>query len=111
MIMFRLILLLLVSMSLQAVADIPRTQSGKPDLSGIYDTGTLTPTQRPEFLGKNESIHPIVARFLNWFFSVASELAIYSDSDPDREAPEAGGDGNNIGIIRFIYLTPEVTVL
>ena len=35
-----------------AVADIKRTPSGHPDLSGVYDTATLTPTQRPEWLGE-----------------------------------------------------------
>jgi len=34
-----------------ADADVKRTASGKPDLSGVYDTGTLTPTQRPEWMG------------------------------------------------------------
>ncbi len=28
---------------------------------------------------------------------MASEWAVYGDSDPDREAPPTGGDGNNIG--------------
>ena len=31
--------------------DIPRTASGRPDLSGSYDTATLTPLQRPERYG------------------------------------------------------------
>ena len=31
-------------------AEIKRTATGKPDFSGVYDTGTLTPLQRPEFL-------------------------------------------------------------
>ncbi|MFT6643255.1 MAG: hypothetical protein ACJAX5_000882 [Patiriisocius sp.] len=88
--------LLLMLLNFQAAADIPRTPSGKPDLSGIYDTGTLTPTQRPEWLGEIEYLYPWVAQFLNWTFSVASDWAIGSDSDPDREAPEAGGDGNNM---------------
>jgi hypothetical protein len=84
-------------MSLSVNADIPRTSSGKPDLSGIYDTGTLTPTQRPEWLEEAEFLYPFVADFLNWTFSVASEWAIGSDSDPDREAPQDGGDGSNVG--------------
>ena len=88
-------LIMLVVMSFQASADIQRTASGKPDLSGIYDTGTLTPTQRPEWLGETEYLYPWVAELLNWTFTVASKWLIGSDSDPDREAPEAGGDGNN----------------
>ena len=31
--------------------DIPRTTTGKPDLSGTYDTATLTPLERPEVFG------------------------------------------------------------
>ena len=77
-------------------ADIKRTPSGKPDLSGVYDTGTLTPTQRPGWLGETEYLYPFVARFLNWVIGVASEWAIYDESDPDREAPPEGGDGNNL---------------
>ncbi|HJL51194.1 MAG TPA: hypothetical protein QF695_01010 [Arenicellales bacterium] len=95
MIKFLQFLLLLTALNIQAVADIPRTSSGKPDLSGVYDTGTLTPTERPEWLNNNEYLYPFVARALNWFFSVASEWVIWSDSDPDREAPEAGGEGTN----------------
>ena len=86
---------LILSASLSAVADIKRTPSGKPDLSGTYDTGILTPTERPEWLGETEYLYLWVADTLNWVFSVASEWAISDDSDPDREAPPAGGDGNN----------------
>ena len=88
-------LLLAAFLSVQATADIKRTQSGKPDLSGVYDTGTLTPTERPEWLGETEYLHPWAANFLNWTFSVASDYVSYGDSDPDREAPPAGGDGQN----------------
>ncbi len=89
------ILPLVILLSFQTLADIPRTLSGKPDMSGVYDTGTLTPTERPEWLGETEYLYPWVARFLNWIFKITSNWAIYRDSDPDREAPEAGGDGNN----------------
>ncbi len=91
------ILLLAALLTMQAMADIKRTQSGKPDLSGVYDTGTLTPTERPEWLGETENIYPWVAKVLNWTFEVASQWAVYGDSDPDREAPPTGGDGNNLG--------------
>lgn len=90
-----IIVLLAASLSLSAVADIKRTPSGKPDLSGVYDTGILTPTERPEWLGEVEYLYPWVADFLNWAFSVASQWAISNESDPDREAPPSGGDGNN----------------
>ena len=32
-------------------SDIPRTPDGRPDLSGTYDTATLTPVQRPAKFG------------------------------------------------------------
>lgn len=86
---------LFTSLLMTANADIKRTPSGKPDLSGVYDTATLTPTQRPEWLGNTESLYPWFANFLNWAFQTVSEWAIYNDSDPDREAPPEGGDGNN----------------
>ncbi|MEZ5552313.1 MAG: hypothetical protein R3E82_15620 [Pseudomonadales bacterium] len=78
-------------------AEIRRTASGTPDLTGVYDTGTLTPTQRPEWLGETEYLYPWVASALNWVFGIASDWALTDESDPDREAPPAGGDGNNIG--------------
>ena len=96
--MFRLqipALFFAIVLSFQSIADIPRTSSGKPDLSGVYGTAILTPTERPEWLGETEYLYPWVARFLNWVFQVTAEWAINRDSDPDREAPESGGDGNN----------------
>ena len=95
-----------------AAADIKRTPSGHPDLSGVYDTGTLTPTQRPEWLGETEYLYPWFARFINWAFDVASDWAATSESDPDREAPPEGGDGNNtagaggVGGYNLFYIDP-----
>ena len=37
--------------ALNAAADVPRTSSGKPDFTGVYDTGTLTPLNRPKEFG------------------------------------------------------------
>ncbi len=85
----------LALLTLPMTADIKRTPSGKPDLSGIYDTGTLTPTQRPEWLGETEYLYTWFAKWLNWVFGIVSDWAITDESDPDREAPPAGGDGNN----------------
>jgi hypothetical protein len=76
-------------------AEIKRTATGKPDFSGVYDTGTLTPLQRPEFLGETEYLYPWFADLLNWAAGLAIEWASESESDPDREAPPAGGDGDN----------------
>ena len=80
-----------------AVADIKRAASGKPDLSGTYDTGTLTPAQRPAWLGSTEHLYPFVARFLNWSAAIAADLAATGFSEGDRGAPPEGGDGPNAG--------------
>lgn len=78
-----------------ALAEIKRTASGKPDLSGVYDTATLTPTERPQWLGEVEYLYPWFANGLNKVIGVVSQWAISNESDPDREAPPVGGDGNN----------------
>ena len=43
---------------------IKRLPSGKPDFSGVYDTGTMTLEERPGVLGELESIYPWVANLL-----------------------------------------------
>ncbi len=75
-------------------AEIKRTASGKPDLSGTYDTGTLTPLNRPEEFGEHqfmtkEQADAVIAR-TKAVFDFANR-----ESDPDRGAPVKGGDGNN----------------
>ena len=99
MLIFRqfLVVFAAAALSLSATADIKRTASGKPDLTGVYDTGILTPTERPEWLGETEYLYPWIASTLNWVFEVASQWAITDESDPDREAPPSGGDGRNAG--------------
>ena len=42
----------LAPMAAAQTGDISRTPSGRPDLSGTYDVGTLTPMQRPTALGE-----------------------------------------------------------
>lgn len=77
-----------------AVGDIKRTSSGKPDFSGVYDSGTLTPLNRPaqyadrEFMTKEEAQG--AAGLIQGFLAVAGQA-----SDPERGAPIDGGDGNN----------------
>jgi hypothetical protein len=76
-----------------ANADIPRTASGKPDLSGTYDAATLTPLVRPRAFGDNlyltqEEADKMAA-------AEAERMAASGQSsDPDREAPPEGGDGS-----------------
>ncbi len=90
------LVLLLWCLSTTAMADVKRTPAGHPDLSGVYDTGILTPTQRPEWLGETEYLYPWVANVLNWLFGKAQQWFVYAESDPDREAPPTGGDGRNV---------------
>lgn len=46
--------LLIACLVVSAHAEIKRTPSGKPDFSGVYDIGTLTPLNRPEAFGDNK---------------------------------------------------------
>ena len=71
----------------------PRTPSGKPDFNGHYDISTLTPFERPTSFGdrlflNEEEIGALRDREMG-IRARDAEL-----SDPDREAPEEGG---NIG--------------
>jgi hypothetical protein len=70
--------------------DIPRTSSGRPDLSGTYDVSTLTPMERPEDLGEKMFLTD----------EEAAEIAAAEQermarrnaaSDPNRSAPPEGG--------------------
>ena len=72
-----------------------RTADGRPDLSGVFDTATLTPLERPREFGEHQFMSREQADAI-----VAGRLARYdhftkSDSTGDREAPAKGGDGNN----------------
>ncbi|MEM7080777.1 MAG: hypothetical protein AAF513_19330 [Pseudomonadota bacterium] len=92
--LFGILVLVLSTGSNLVLADVKRTASGKPDLSGVYDTGTLTPLNRPEEFGEHkfmtrEQADQVVQRTL-----AAFEFA-NRESDPDRGAPKKGGDGNN----------------
>ena len=71
--------------------DVPRTPSGRPDLSGTYDVSTLTPMQRAEDLGEkkfltDEEAAELAARAL------ARDIRSNADSDPNRGAPRQGGN-------------------
>ena len=76
-----------------AAADIPRTPSGKPDLSGTYDIATLTPLERPEEYGDkltltDEEAAAVVQRELE------RRAERNAPSNPERGAPPQGGDGS-----------------
>ncbi len=91
-----------------AAAEIPRTASGLPDLSGTYDIATLTPLERPEEYGDkltltDEEAAAIVRQ------AAESKAQLNADSDPHRAAPPDGGDGSpgskgNVGGYNFFWL-------
>jgi hypothetical protein len=73
---------------------IARTASGLPDLSGTYDGATLTPLRRPREYGNNLYLTPAEAEALSE--QERQRMAASSAaSDPDRNAPPAGGDGSS----------------
>ena len=92
-----------VALAQQADGDIPRTPSGRPDLSGTYDTATLTPLQRPTEYGDNlflseEEAAEIAARaerIVAESFDIPAERN--ETTDVPREAPPVGGDGSTGG--------------
>ena len=73
--------------------DIPRTPSGRPDLSGTYDVSTLTPMQRRSEFGDKQVLTEEEAAEIA---QTALERDIRSNraSDPNRGAPPQGGDGS-----------------
>ena len=85
-------MLTLIAVSL-LVADLPRTASGHPDLSGMYDIATLTPLTRPSGLGDRLSFTDAEAKALAQA-TAARMAATNQASDPNRAAPPAGGDGS-----------------
>ena len=98
----------------QSGADIPRTASGRPDLSGSYDTATVTPLQRPRAFGDRLTLTAEEAAIvasdpdgLASTFNLApagsderqaareeAQRAGFETGDGNREAPPAGGDGS-----------------
>ena len=75
-------------------AEIKRTHTGKPDLSGTYDTGTLTPLNRPKEFGDKQFMTTEEAEKIQQ--QMAARYDIFNrESSADRKAPVKGGDGNN----------------
>jgi hypothetical protein len=75
---------------------IKRMPNGKPDLSGVYDAGTVTPVDRPPQFGDNLYLSPEEAKALE---KQQAEFWKAAEADrqggADREAPKKGGDGDN----------------
>ena len=75
-----------------ATADIPRTEEGKPDMSGTYNVGTSTSMQRNRIFGDNRYMTEEQAE--RYTRATQSILQGRTESDPNREAPPDGGDGS-----------------
>ena len=92
-----------------ASADIPRTTSGKPDLSGYYDGGTRTPVERPRGLGDREFMTADEAKRIG---TGTEFLDDGRSNDPNRPPPKKGGDGinafgaGNVGGYNAFWLDP-----
>ena len=115
--------LALVTLAPTAVAqqggtDIRRTVNGRPDLSGTYDVGTLTPVQRPtefgEKLALTEEEAATFARTATAALDRRNNIvpAVNTEvSDPNRGAPPVGGDGStgasgNVGGYNTFWIDP-----
>ena len=80
--------------------EIPRTASGRPDLSGTYDTATLTPLERPAEFGDRLALTEEEAAAIaeGEPVALAAVFGIPADrnieSAPPSAAPPVGGDGS-----------------
>ncbi|MEM1246090.1 MAG: hypothetical protein AAGK22_06935, partial [Acidobacteriota bacterium] len=72
---------------------VPRTPSGRPDLSGTYDIATLTPVERPVAFGDRLYLTPEQAEEIVETKRRVDE-ALAARSGTDREPPPPGGDGS-----------------
>ena len=86
--------LLCIALAACNTVDIRRTSTGLPDLSGNYDSGSITPVERPRELGEKQFLTPEEAEAA---IARAEDSLAFANrsSDPDRGAPVKGGDGNN----------------
>ena len=86
-------LFFVAAMPLMASADLPRTPSGAPDLTGTYDVATLTPLERPEEYADKAYLSVTEADAIRTKRANDSAAA-NALSNPDRKAPPSGGDGS-----------------
>ncbi len=71
----------------------PTRPDGKPDFSGTYDAGTVTPVDRPPQFGDNLYLTPEEAKALE-----EEQAAFWADAEAAKDEKEAtkGGDNNNM---------------
>ena len=82
----------LLALPAAARGEIQRTSAGHPDLTGTYDSGTLTPEERPQVFGDRQFMTRQEAdQLLKAHPFTQSDANVISD--PNRGAPQAGGDG------------------
>jgi len=75
---------------------VRRMPNGKPDLSGTYDAGTITPVDRPTQYGDNLYLSPEDAKKAEENSAQFWQAAEHKSADgANREAPPVGGDGDN----------------
>ena len=86
--------------SLVSANDVPRRPDGRPDLSGNYDTGTLTPIQRRPEIGDRKAFTAAEAEQMERAIA-AWAAADAKPGDPDRKAPSAGGSVGGYNAIYF----------
>ncbi|MEE2777537.1 MAG: hypothetical protein VYE73_12350 [Acidobacteriota bacterium] len=82
--------------ALAADDSVKRTANGKPDLSGTYDAGTVTPVDRPAQFGDNlylsaEEAKKLEEQQASFWATAEADKGVGAD----REAPPKGGDGDN----------------
>ena len=106
----------------QPDTDIPQMPDGRPDLSGTYDTATLTPLQRSREFGdrltlSTEEAAEIAANsphVISQLFNIPVDRN--TEVGPPREAPPAGGDGStsaagNVGGYNSFWFDPGTTAV
>ena len=85
-----LIAALVGATAVSAADKVPRTPSGKPDLSGSYDAATLTPLERPAKFGNKAFLTVEEAKAIAAEEQAAQEKGL-RQTDGNREAPPEGG--------------------
>ena len=80
------LVLWIVAVDVASANDIPRRPDGRPDLSGTYDTATLTPVERKPELGDRLYFTAAEAAEIERAAAAWSEAGS-KPSDPNRQAP------------------------